>query len=133
MSTHYIDLTVIPDEETSVPQLMGTLYEKLHLALVTAQADNVGVSFPNYRHIAKTLGAVLRLHASEEALNALMAQDWLKGLRDYVKLTSVLPTPADALHRTVYRKQFKSNVDRLRRRRMKRQGGNYGGRNKSNP
>jgi len=122
MSTHYIDITVIPDEESSVPQLMGELYKKLHLALAKMQADNVGVSFPNYRRIAKTLGSVLRLHASEETLSTLMAQDWLTGLRDYVKLTPILPVPVYALHRTVYRRQFKSNVDRLRRRRMKRKG-----------
>jgi len=122
MSTHYIDLTVIPDEESSVPQLMATLYEKLHLTLVKAQTDSVGVSFPNYRRIAKMLGSVLRLHASEEMLYALMANDWLKGLRDYVNVTAITLVPADALHRTVYRKQFKTNVDRLRRRRMKRKG-----------
>jgi len=122
MANHYIDITVIPDEETGVSQLMGTLYERLHLALVTAQADNVGVSFPDYRPVAKTLGAVLRLHASEQQLNALMANDWLKHLRDYVKLAPIAQAPADTEHRTVYRKQFKSNVDRLRRRRMKRKG-----------
>jgi len=122
MTTHYIDFRIIPDEETSVAQLMTALYEKVHLALVTEQTDGVGVSFPDYRRIAKTLGSVLRLHASEEALNTLMANNWLKGLRDYVKITPLLPVPADAEHRTVYRKQFKTNVDRLRRRRMKRKG-----------
>jgi len=122
MSTHYIDFTVIPDEETGVSQLMGTLYEKLHLVLVTGRFDSVGVSFPNYRRIAKTLGTVLRLHASEAELNTLMAHDWLKGLRDYAKVTAIASVPADAEHRTVYRKQFKTNVDRLRRRRMRRKG-----------
>jgi len=122
MSTHYIDLTVIPDEETSVPQLMATLYEKLHLTLVKVQTDSVGVSFPNYCPNVKTLGSILRLHASEEELNALMAHGWLKGLRDYVKVTAIDSVPADAEHCTVYRKQFKTNVNRLRRRRMKRKG-----------
>jgi len=122
MTTHYIDITVIPDEETSVAQLMGPLYDKLHLALVTNRIDSVGVSFPDYRRIAKTLGSVIRLHGREDVLTTLMASDWLKGLRDYVKLTGVSPVPVDAEHRTVYRKQFKVNVDRLRRRRMKRKG-----------
>jgi len=122
MTTHYIDLTVIPDEETSSPQLMSALYEKLHLALVNEQTDSIGVSFPNYRRIAKTLGAVLRLHGSEEVLNDLMSADWLKGMRDYVKVAAIAPVPADSEHRTVYRQQFKTNVDRLRRRRMKRKG-----------
>jgi len=119
---HYIDLTVISDEETSVAQLMGTLYEKLHLALVAGRIDSVGVSFPGYRRIAKTLGSVLRLHSSEEVLNSLMSVDWLKGMRDYVKVAAIALVPVDAEHRTVYRKQFKTNVDRLRRRRMKRKG-----------
>jgi len=120
MNTHFIDVTIIPDEEISVPQLMGALYERLHLALVQAGTDSVGASFPNYRCIAKTLGAVLRLHASEEELNGLMESDWLRGVHDYVKLGPIASAPRDAEHRTVYRKQFKTNVDRLRRRRMKR-------------
>jgi len=35
----------------------------------------------------------------------LMAHDWLKGLRDYVKVTAIAPVPADAEHRMVYRNQ----------------------------
>jgi len=89
MSTHYLDITVIPDEETSAHQLMGALYDKFHLALVGAQADSIGVSFPNYRRIAKTLGSVLRLHGTEEELNTFMASDWLKGMRDYVKVAAI--------------------------------------------
>jgi len=84
------------------------------------QTDGVGVSFPDYRRVAKTLGAVLRLHASEEALNTLMANDWLKGLLDYVKLIPITSVSVGADYRTIHRKQFKTNVDRLRRRRMKR-------------
>jgi len=122
MHSCFIDLTVIPDEETTVPQEMEALYEKLHLVLVRAQTDSAGVSFPDYRCMAKTFGSVLRLHGSEEVLNTLMTNDWLKGARDYVKVMPITPVPADAEHRTVYREQFKTNVDRIRRRRMKRKG-----------
>jgi len=62
----------------------------------------------------------LHLHISEEVLNTLMANDWLKGLRNYVNLIHVTPVPVGANYRTIYRKQFKPNVDRLRRRWMKR-------------
>jgi len=126
MTTHYIDITVTPREGISVPQLMSTLCGRLHLALVAGQIDSVGVSFPAYHQIAKTLGSVLRLHGSAETLNALMATDWLKGLRDYVRVADVALVPADTEYRTVYRKQFKTNVNRLRRRRMKRKGETVG-------
>jgi len=122
MTTHYIDLTVIPDIETSVPQLMSVLYEKLHLALVRDRADGIGVSFPNYSVIPKTLGNILRMHGTATTLHALMATDWLKGMRDHIRMTSITEVPHDALHRIIKRKQFKTNVERLRRRRMRRKG-----------
>jgi len=122
MLTHYIDFMVIADEETSVPQVMGALYEKLHLALVENKAGNIGVSFPQYRMTAKWIGSVLRLHGAEADLEAFMASDWLKGVRDYVHISDIDAVPEGTIYRVVYRKQFKTNVDRLRRRRMKRKG-----------
>jgi CRISPR-associated endonuclease Csy4 len=51
-----------------------------------------------------------------------MGQDWLKGMRDHTQVGELLQVPANAQHRTVLRRQFKTNVDRLRRRRMQRKG-----------
>src|SRR5690606_31165814 len=45
-----------------------------------------------------------------------------KGVRDHIQHGEIAAAPADALHRTVHRRQFKTNVDRLRRRRMLRKG-----------
>ena len=65
MTSHYIDLRVVPDPETSAPQLLGALYDRLHLALVERRCDGIGVSFPGYSLNPHAIGNVLRLHGSE--------------------------------------------------------------------
>jgi CRISPR-associated endonuclease Csy4 len=125
MTTHYIDITLLPDPEFSHAHLMGALVAKLHRALVLGQTQDIGVSYP--KHVVqpatqRTLGSVLRLHGTAVALDRLMAQDWLKGMRDHTQVSAVLAVPITAQHRTVRRRQFKTNVDRLRRRRMQRKG-----------
>lgn len=122
MTTHYVDLTVVPDAETGVPVLLGALYDKLHRALVQLRIDSLGVSFPQYSVIPRNLGDTLRLHGTEATLRGFLTHDWLRGLRDQVRVSEVSPVPASAQHRNVRRRQFKSNVERLRRRRMKRKG-----------
>jgi CRISPR-associated endonuclease Csy4 len=122
MTTHYVDLTLIPDPEFSAPQLMGALYDRLHLALVQQRLDSVGVSFPDYSANRHSLGTKLRLHGSDASLRQLFGADWLKGVRDHVRMTEVASAPTDAKHRVVQRKQFKTSAERLRRRRMHRKG-----------
>lgn len=125
MTTHYINITLLPDPEFSHAHLLGALVAKLHRALVQGQTTDIGVSYP--QHIGqpltkRTLGAVLRLHGTPETLQRLMGQDWLKGMRDHTQVSELLPVPANAQHRAVRRRQFKTNADRLRRRRMRRKG-----------
>lgn len=122
MTTHYVDLRIAPDPEASPAQLLGALYDRLHLALVQQRLNSIGVSFPGYSIGLRTLGSVLRLHGSSENLRNFLQTDWLKGMRDHVRLAELATTPADALHRTVQRRQFKTNAERLRRRRMRRKG-----------
>ncbi|KXU34207.1 type I-F CRISPR-associated endoribonuclease Cas6/Csy4 [Cephaloticoccus primus] len=122
MTTHYIDIQVISDPETSAPHIMGALFEKFHLALVRDRIDSIGISFPEYSVTPKTLGTVLRLHGEATALQQLQQADWLKGVRDYVRIKAIAEAPEDAPHRAIQRKQFKTNVERLRRRRMRRTG-----------
>lgn len=122
MTTHYIDVTVVPDPESGTPQLLGALYNRLHLALVQQGMDSIGVSFPGYSMAPRSLGSKLRLHGTDASLRKLFSIDWLKGMRDHVRMTDVAPAPANAPHRAVQRKQFKTSVERLRRRRMKRKG-----------
>lgn len=122
MTSHYVEIRVIPDLETTGPQLMGALYGRLHLALVEKQPNSIGVSFPEYSRNPRGIGNVLRLHGSEADLERLMQRDWLKGVRGHVRLTGIESVPAVVQHRTVSRKQFKTSADRLRRRRMQRKG-----------
>jgi CRISPR-associated endonuclease Csy4 len=93
--------------------------------LALEQTNDIGVSYP--QHVAqplarRTLGNVLRLHAAPEALERLLVLDWLRGMRDHTQVGALRSVPAGAQHRTVQRRQFKTSVERLRRRRMKRKG-----------
>ncbi len=125
MTTHYIDITLLPDPEFSHAHLLGALVAKLHRALALGQTTDIGTSYP--RHVSqprsrRTLGPLLRLHGTPDALQRLMGQNWLQGMRDHTDVSEPRPAPADAQHITVRRRQFKTNADRLRRRRMQRKG-----------
>lgn len=122
MTTHYLDLALRDDPQIAASQLSGALYDRLHLALVRQHRTDVGVSFPGYSLKPRTLGATLRLHGSEPALRDLMQTDWLKGMRDHVRMTPIAAAPTDAPHRVMHRRQFKTSAERLRRRRMRRKG-----------
>ena len=122
MTTHYLELKVLPDPEVSIAQLLGTLYGRLHMTLVQQKRSDVGISFPQYSLNPRGMGNVLRLHSSESALRSLMQDDWLKGMRDHIRMTDILPVPDATMHCVFRRKQFKTNAERLRRRRMKRKG-----------
>ena len=122
MTTHYIDLKVVPDPESGPAQLMGALYDRLHLALVQQNRGRIGISFPGYSLSPRTLGTTLRLHGSQTDLQQLMAIDWLKGMRDHVRMKDVTVAPTNAPQRTVQRRQFKTSAARMRRRRMRRKG-----------
>ena len=121
MTTHYIDITLLPDPEFSHAHLLGRWW-LLHRALVQLQSASIGVSFPQYRLRPRTMGSVLRLHGDPDALQDLMALAWLQGMRDHVRLTDLAPAPSDAPRYVVQRRQFKTSAERLRRRRMRRKG-----------
>ena len=75
MTSHYVDITVVPDAETGIPALMGALYDKLHRALVQLRLDSLGISFPRYSVTPRNIGHTLRLHASEATLQSFLAHD----------------------------------------------------------
>lgn len=122
MTTHFIDLRVLPDPETGQAQLLGALCDRFHLVMVRHRRDDIGISFPGYSLNPRALGSVLRLHGHADALCGLMGTDWLGGMRDHVRIGEIAAVPTQAKHRTVQRKQFKTSVQRLRRRRMRRKG-----------
>lgn len=122
MTTHYVEIALRDNPQIAPTQLLGALYDHLHLALVRQHRDDIGVSFPGYAFHPRTLGTTLRLHGSETSLLAFLATDWLKGMRDHVRISDIRATPPDATHRTVQRRQFKTSAERMRRRRMRRKG-----------
>ena len=109
---HYIDITVLPDPEFNVTTLMSALYSKLHRALVAVGEGEIGISFPR---AGKTPGDLLRLHASRTAIERLMEQNWLKGLKDYSHASAINTVPSTAKYSLFRRVQPKKTAARLRR------------------
>ena len=122
MTSHYVDLTLIPDPESGASHLLGALYDRLHIALVQQRLDSIGISFPGYSIAPRSLGNTLRLLGSDVQLREFLGLEWLKGVRDHVRMTEITTVPPDAAHRTIQRRQFKTSAERLRRRRMRRKG-----------
>lgn len=122
MTTHYIDITLRPDPDFSPAHLLSALVSKLHRALVALKASDIGTSYPRHCSRPRTLGDVLRLHGTPDALARLTAEPWLRGMESHVSVSAAAAAPANAPHRVVQRRQFKTNVERLRRRRMRRKG-----------
>lgn len=119
---HYVDIVVRSDPEVAQHQLMDALFTRLHLALVARQRGDIGVSFPGHDERKPCLGGHMRLHGVAAELSRFLESSWLKGVREYVGLSEVVPAPPDAHHRQVMRVQTKSSAERLRRRAMRRHG-----------
>lgn len=117
---HYVDFRLLPDPEFAPFMLMGALFSKLHRALVSLEANDIGVSFPGYGLKPRTLGQTLRLHGAAHRLHELLALDWLTGMHDHVEFDPISGIPLDAHFRVVRRVQPKTNAERLRRRHAKR-------------
>ncbi len=122
---YYIEIQLLPDPEFTPTILMGALYSKLHRALVQLQSDAVGVSFPEYQRKPKNLGNRLRLHGTRNDLESLFSTEWLKGMADHTSVSPIKAVPPASQFVCVQRKQFKTNVERMRRRRMKRKQETY--------
>lgn len=121
---HYLDIQIRPDPEFPVNMLMGALVSKLHRQLVALEADDIGISLPEHE-TQPPLGRRLRIHGRRDRLETLLANEWMKGMRDHIALKEVSPVPDGVEYRIVRRRQFKTSVERLRRRRMKRHGESY--------
>ncbi len=117
---HYVDITLLPDPEFPATILMNALFAKLHRGLTDWGGRNIGVSFPEVAPGKRTLGARLRLHGSNGALQQLIGNGWTNGMRDHITIGKIASVPGGASHRVVRRVQAKSNPERLRRRLMAR-------------
>lgn len=119
---YYIELTLLPDSETSLYFLWEKVYQQLHLAFATIKNDQlnspIGVAFPRYDLEKYQLGEKLRLFAeTDNLLERLNAKQWLANLSDYVHLTSIKPVPNKIKkYGSFYRVYAKSYVNRAKRR-----------------
>lgn len=123
---YYVELTVLPDAETSAYYLWERIYTQIHLALVeNKEADNtlkVGISFPEYNLDAHQLGNKLRLFSeSAEKLEQLDLARWLSRLSDYVHFTKVREVPSKVDGHGYFKRLIeKGSHERLARRRAKK-------------
>ena len=127
---YYLDITLLPDAEVKLDFLWQKLYQQIHLALVENKTDDnkslVAISFPDYESKTYPLGKVLRLLADKESsLQELDLPKWLNRLTDYFSYTPINLVPNVEKYAIFKRKQFKSNIERLARRRAKRKNESY--------
>ena len=127
---YYTEITFMMHDDISCYQLWAKIYSQLHLALVEIKNQdntvNIGVSFPEYKYNTERkigfLGTKIRLFAhKEESLQHLGIKTWLERLSDYVHISSIRPVPQDKIlsYASFYRKQVKTNAERLARHRIK--------------
>jgi CRISPR-associated endonuclease Csy4 len=130
---YYLDITLLPDTEITLGFIWFKVYQQVHIALAENKiADNcseIALAFPQYS-ISKEkegsfpLGSKLRIFAPSQAiLEKLAIENWLKRFADHTHITSIKAVPENVSEFVcVQRKQFKTNLSRLARRRAKRKG-----------
>ena len=136
---YYLDITLLPDAEANLGFLWHKVYQQIHIALVENKTGEnqsaIAVSIPHYGNgngnkdddKSFPLGNKLRLLAqTEDQLQKLDVTKWLSRLTDYCHYTSIKEVPA-SVDKFAYltRKQFKTSVERLARRRAKRKNESY--------
>lgn len=128
---NYQEITLLPTPEISSYFLWGKIFQQLHLAFVEHQNEEkkvaFGLSFPQYSEEHPNLGYKLRVFACDEAdLERLNLSDWLDRLSDYMHLTKPRQVPEKVKYYATYKRvQVKSSIERLARRKARRQNLTY--------
>ncbi|MBL4911154.1 MAG: type I-F CRISPR-associated endoribonuclease Cas6/Csy4 [Alteromonadaceae bacterium] len=130
---YYLDITLLPDSEITLGFIWFKVYQQVHIALaenkIAENSSAIALVFPQYG-LSKDnaegfpLGNKLRLFApTQQHFDKLNIHHWLKRLSDHTHITSVKAVPENVTEYVcVKRKQCKTNISRLARRRAKRQG-----------
>lgn len=129
---YYLDITLLPDNEITLGFVWFKVYQQVHIALaenkVAENCSAIALAFPQYS-LSKNdkgesfpLGNKLRIFAPSQAiLEKLAINNWLKRFSDHTHISSVKAVPDNISEFVcVKRKQFKTNLSRLARRRAKR-------------
>ena len=128
---YYQDITLLPDTDISIGFIWQKVYQQIHLAIVENKiAENcsaIGLAFPDYKSKTYPLGNKLRLFAATQAqLDILTIVKWLQRFSDHTHITSIKAVPENVSEYVcVKRKQVKTNLSRLARRRAKRKGESF--------
>ncbi|MFT7559826.1 MAG: CRISPR-associated endonuclease Csy4 [Flavobacteriales bacterium] len=126
---YYLEITLLPTDDIGHYFLWSKIYQQLHFWLVkltTGKGGEVGFSFPEYSTKQPRLGRKIRIFAeSREALTQLNTGRWLERLSDYCHISSIRSVPEQTQYAVFGRKQFRTNPERLARRRAKRKGETY--------
>jgi CRISPR-associated endonuclease Csy4 len=140
---YYRELTLMQSYELggNLYFLWHKLYTQVHLSLVDLKQrnngqQNIGITFPEYKYEnflnennpesehkkISSLGFKLRLLGTEQALQGLNLDHYLRRLQDYVHVTTIREIPEQRItgYACFQRQSVKSNVERLIRRYLKR-------------
>ncbi|TMM47629.1 type I-F CRISPR-associated endoribonuclease Cas6/Csy4 [Colwellia ponticola] len=128
---YYLDITLLPDTEITLGFIWQKVYQQVHIALaenkIEENSSAIALAFPKYsltgdKKIEFPLGNKLRIFApSEELLTQLAVNNWLKRFSDHTHISSIKGVPENVNEYVcVKRKQCKTNLSRLARRRAKR-------------
>ncbi|WP_077338621.1 type I-F CRISPR-associated endoribonuclease Cas6/Csy4 [Pseudocolwellia agarivorans] len=128
---YYQDITLLPDPEITIGFIWQKVYQQVHIALaenkIAENSSAIALAFPQCspkgnKNVAFPLGNKLRIFApSEELLDKLAINSWLKRFSDHTHITSIKAVPENVSEYVcVKRKQCKTNLSRLARRRAKR-------------
>jgi CRISPR-associated endonuclease Csy4 len=128
---YYLDITLLPDTEITLGFIWQKVYQQVHIALaenkIEENSSAIALAFPQYsltgdKKIEFPLGNKLRIFApTEELLTKLAIHNWLKRFSDHAHISSIKAVPEKVNEFVcVKRKQCKTNLSRLARRRAKR-------------
>lgn len=112
----FFDIQILENQEIPTSTILNQVFETFHKNLVRVGIGDIAVSFPKY---GDRLGSVLRVHATQDRLQALMNLHWLDQYADYVMVSEIKSIPADCKYRTFFRVQKKSPQN-IRKRAIKR-------------
>ena len=124
----YLEITLLSYDAIGLSFLWGKVFQQVHIAMADKLDEKgrseIGVSFPQYCDKKRKLGDKLRLFAEEQtSLEELNITKWLNRLSDYVHITSIRSVPKKILGHICYkRERTKSSLERIVRRKAKREG-----------
>jgi len=110
--THYIDIRLMPKKEIRENLLLNQIYTAFHKRLYDLKANDIGVSFPEYR---LKLGRLFRIHGTKEALEKLNEQEWIGKYQQHCQISQIEEIPKIVKYRTVFRVQQNMTEAKLRR------------------